>query len=547
MPCKTLAYYIRLSVEDGDLKSKEGRKESNSISNQRALLSDYFQTHTELHDFQLVEFCDDGYSGTNFRRPGFIRMMDMVKSRQIQAVMVKDLSRFGREYLEVGAYLELILPLYGVRFISVNDGFDSSNYIGTTGGMELALRNLINGMYSKDLSVKVRSAIETRNRQGKYWGGQPFYGYQLHPQDKHRLIVDYEVRDTIQMIYALCIQGLSTMQIAKHLNELGIPSPAQYRKQQGGFYNGRMQQENTAWIGSTVRKILNDERYTGKMISGTRETVGIRSKKMRSLPKDQWVVVEGTHEAIISKETFMAAKEALQSRLRTVNDNTAGNRAHNLFVCGYCGRKLQKSNGREIHLFCLQARSNDCPDCASLRVNLNALHRKTLDVVQMHADLFLNRAAFVRQNIAQKQQQYYNEIKRAEGRMQSIVSGKRMLYEEYRSGRYSSEAYKRIQKENACEVERLEKRIEMLEMKLTQQSSRQKALQLSQEQSERLKSLTTYRPEIICRIVDCVRVFSDERIQLVMKNGDGFQQVLGETLNSTISCPDYDTEKFDIV
>ena len=523
---KKMAYYIRLSVEDGDLKGKEGQRESNSISNQRALLSDYFQTHSELHDYQIIEFCDDGYSGTNFRRPGFIQMMEQIKNGQLHGVMVKDLSRFGREYLEVGAYLELILPLYGVRFISVNDGFDSDRYIGTTGGMELALHNLINGMYSKDLSVKVKTAIQARNRQGKYCGGQAFYGYKLHPKDKHRLIVDESTREIVELIYKLCIQGMSTMQIAKYLNSQGIPSPAQYKKQQGVCYNGRVLQEDIAWIGGTVRKILNDERYTGKMVSGKRESDGIRSKKTRSIPKDQWIVVDGTHEAIISEETFVAAREALRSRIRTVNHNTSGIRSHNIFVCGYCGRKLQKSHGKETHLFCIQARSNDCPDCKAIHENLEGLQNKTLAAVKMHADLFLDQAAFVRKNISTKQKQCHDEIKRAKQKIQSIVSGKRTLYEEYRSGKYSSEAYKRIQKERACEVERLEQQIESLKEKLKERANKQKEIRFSEEQSENLLSLKTYQPEIICRLVDSVRVFADGKIQLILKNKDVFQHVI---------------------
>ena len=143
---KVMALYIRLSIEDGDLKKNTDKTESNSVTNQRKLLMDYIQSHPELSEYELQEYCDDGYTGTNFERPRFQEMMENVKRGQIHCIIVKDLSRFGREYLEVGAYLELILPLFGTRFISVNDAFDSNRYVGTTGGMELALHNLINGM-----------------------------------------------------------------------------------------------------------------------------------------------------------------------------------------------------------------------------------------------------------------------------------------------------------------------------------------------------------------------------------------------------------------
>lgn len=532
MSGNVMAYYIRLSVEDGDLKYKEGKTESNSITHQRELLQDYYQTHKELHQYEITEFCDDGYSGTNFRRPGFIRMMEMIKQGQIQGVMVKDLSRFGREYLEVGAYLELILPLYGTRFISVSDGFDSHNYVGTTGGMELALRNLINGMYSKDISVKVKTAIRSRNKQGRYWGGQAFYGYKLHPGDKHKLVVDENVRSYIELIFDLCIQGMSTMQIARRLNELRIPSPAQYKKENGGFYNGRVLQEETSWLGGTVRKILNDERYTGKMISGTREMAGIRSKKMRQLPKEQWIVVEDTHEAMISSEKFAAAKEALSSRIRTVNQNTSGNRAHNIFVCGYCGRKLQRSNGKEVYLYCIQSRSKRCPDCESVHTDLAVLQQKTLSIVRAHADLLLDRTAFIQKNIVTKQEQLQKEIKKCEQRILSITSGKRALYEEYRSGRYTAEAFKKIQAENAGEIEQIKIRIENLKEELEKDLEYQKALICSSEQAGELSMLTEYRPEVVSRLVERVQVFANGAIQITLKNQDVFEQLLKEISNT---------------
>ena len=171
MPDKVLAFYIRLSSEDRDLKTNALKNESNSVFNQRRLLQDYYDTHESLHGYKVIVFCDDGVTGTHFDRPKFDELIEMARNQEIHCIMVKDLSRFGRNFLEMGNYLELILPLYGVRFISINDAFDSDDYLGVTGGLELALRNLINNMYSRDLSTKVRSAFRTRNLRGEYWGG----------------------------------------------------------------------------------------------------------------------------------------------------------------------------------------------------------------------------------------------------------------------------------------------------------------------------------------------------------------------------------------
>jgi DNA invertase Pin-like site-specific DNA recombinase len=175
-------------------------------------------------------------------------MMAMVKMKQVNCIIVKDLSRFGvRDYLDVSSYLELILPLFGTRFISVNDAFDSNDYIGTTGGMELAFHNLINSMYSKDLSGKVKSARKTRERRGEYLGGHPFYGYLKDPADSHHLIVDESVREVVQQIFQLSIDGMSTMAIAKLLNEHNILCPVEHKKAKGIRYSKPLAEEKALW------------------------------------------------------------------------------------------------------------------------------------------------------------------------------------------------------------------------------------------------------------------------------------------------------------
>lgn len=519
MPDKTLAFYIRLSMEDGDLKGSADKKESNSITNQRNLLMSYYESHSDLKQYRIIEFCDDGFSGTNFERPQFTRMIEMLRNRGIDAVIVKDLSRFGRDYLEVGGYLELLFPLFGTRFISVNDHFDTDNYIGTTGGLELAIRNLVNGMYSKDLSLKIRSANQARSRRGFYHScGQAFYGYQIDPNDKRRLIVDENVRDIVVKMFDLCIAGQSTKSIAQYLNERNIPSPRQYKLQNGMIYNGRVVDGESIWLASSIRKILSDERYTGKMISNTREMVGIRSNKTRALPREQWIVVENTHEAIISEEKFQAASASLASRIRTVNKNTAGNRAGNLFVCGYCGRKLQKAPAIETHLFCLKANSQSDAECGKIHESLEQLQSKTLSVVQAVAGILLDKSKYVKKYDATEQARLRKEISEMERRRKQIANGKRPLYEEYRNGHISKERFIKIQSDNKAEDERLQNKIEEKNVALNECIQKQKALALAGQEAEQIQVLTEYRPEVISRLIDKVRVFDNGRIEIGLKN-----------------------------
>lgn len=516
---KTLAFYIRLSIEDGDLKKSTDKTESNSVSNQRKLLLDYYKSHPELQAYQLVEFCDDGFSGTNFERPQFQEMMEKVKRGQIQCIMVKDLSRFGREYLEVGAYLELILPLFGTRFISVNDAFDTDRYIGTTGGMELALRNLINSMYSRDLSVKVRSAIKTRNRRGLYWGGGSFYGYELAPDDKHRLVVDEEVRSVIVMIFELCVDGLSTMQIAQKLNMMEIPCPSEHKKKKGGKYNGRTLEERNIWIGSTVRKILNDARYTGKMISGTREMIGIRTNKMKSLPKEEWIVVEGTHEAIISQELFDQAAASLKSRIRTVNDNTSGDRSGNLFVCGYCGRKLQKSQGKQIHLYCIKGRSDVSSECDHIHEDWDLLKQTVLKVFGTHVKMLYEKAERVKRQSVSEESMLRETLQKKENRVMALRNRKTMLYESYRAGKYNREQFMALREKDEREIERLTGEIVADKRALDLALNQKKAADNTMSAAAGI-SLCEYDPKIIRRFVDEIRVWGNGDVEIHFRNQD---------------------------
>lgn len=517
---KTLAIYIRLSMEDGDMRKSVDKKESNSVSNQRKLLLDYYKNHSDLQRYKLMEFCDDGFSGTNFERPQFREMMEKVKRGQIHCILVKDLSRFGRDFLEVGAYLELVLPLFGTRFISVNDAFDSNHYLGTTGGMELALHNLINGLYSKDLSVKVRSAVKTRNQRGLYCGGAAFYGYKLDPKDKHHLVADEEVRAVIVNIFEMCVDGMSTMQIAKELNAKGIPCPSEYKRRKGINYNGRTLEETSIWIGGTVRRILTDERYTGKMISGTREMIGIRSNKMKRLPKDEWIIVEGTHEAIISQELFDSAAESLRARIKTVNSNTAGDRFDNLFVCGFCGRKLQKSQGKKIHLYCMKERSVANSECGHIHEDWDQLKSAVLRVLNVHIKMlcekterFLKSNTFSIDNLQER-------IRKDEKKAAVLRNRKTSLYEAYRSGQYSREEFVEMKNADEKMVVSLEKEIEESQQSLDRILKQNETATKILSDVAPYSKLSEYDPKIIRRFVDEIKVFGNENIEIVFRNTD---------------------------
>ena len=232
---KFLAEYFRLSVEDGDVISDDAKAESDSISHQRELVTRYVRDKQLYPAVQILEFVDDGYSGTNFDRPAVKEMLSLVREGKICCIIVKDLSRFGRNYLEVGDYLEQIFPFMGVRFIAINDGYDSNDHIGTTGGIEIAFKSLLYDMYSKDLSEKMRSSLLVRRKRGEFIGPRAPFGYQFS-ENKKVLAVDEVAAQYVRRIFGLACEGYGTGKIAQILNKEKMPTPGWYKNQEKQQY-----------------------------------------------------------------------------------------------------------------------------------------------------------------------------------------------------------------------------------------------------------------------------------------------------------------------
>lgn len=522
MQCKTVAMYIRLSVEDGDIESGE-KTESNSVGNQRMLLTEYIASKPEFQGYKVEEFCDDGYSGTNFDRPAFQRMMVQVKLKQIDCIIVKDLSRFGREYLDVSSYLELILPIFDVRFISVNDYFDSNDYIGTTGGMELAFRNLINGMYSKDISMKIRSARKTRERKGEYLGGHPFYGYLKDPSDRHCLIVDEEVKNIIEWIFQMSVDGMSAMNIAKRLNAEQILCPVELKKSRGIGYSKKLAEEKALWTQATVRKIIKDERYTGKMVSNVRRTAIVGKNIMVNNDKTDWIVVPGTHEAIISDELYLEANAAMSGRLKTVNKNTNWKKSGNLFVCGYCGRKLSKSTGKTPYLYCPKLKYSDDKDCNRVRTDVNQTQQDVLKILNAMGKELTDGALIKSKKMLTDMNTLIRQLNMVEKSCQKKKLDKRYLYEAYKAGDLTREEFIQRQAQQQQRIAELEQQAEQQRQFIQEERRRQEQETLLRDELKTIADLSEYQADAIGKIVEKIVVYGNGQIELVMKCQDAYK------------------------
>lgn len=331
--------YIRLSQEDMELG--KGKDESCSIEHQRSLIERYIREHREFDGCVCREFLDDGYSGTSFSRPSFDRMMDQVRAGEISCIIVKDFSRFGRDYMELGDYMERIFPFLGARFISVNDGYDSDDYKGTTGGMEVVMKNIVYDYYSRDLSVKVKTAKRQKMKKGLYIGNHVPFGLKKDPLVKGKLEIDREAAAVVREIFDCALGGMRIVDIARKLNGEGHETPAAYyRKLHPDSKKFAGRSEYNCWDVYNVRKILTQEMYYGAVVSHKRESVTVGGKHTRAVPREEWVVVEGMHPAIVTKEEF----EKVQAGLRRMKKPSGEGKPYPLkgrVVCGCCGYKMR--------------------------------------------------------------------------------------------------------------------------------------------------------------------------------------------------------------
>ena len=323
------AMYLRLSREDGD------KSESDSIANQRALINEYLKNQPSL--CCVDEFVDDGYSGANFQRPAFSRMLEDLKSGAVNCIVMKDLSRFGRNYIDVGRYLEQIFPTLGVRVIAVNDGYDSADKETHHDAIMLPIKNLMNDIYCRDISVKIKSQLDTKRKRGEFIGNFAVYGYSRDSTDKGKLVIDDQAAEIVQQIYSWKLNGINEQKIADKLNAMGLLSPLEYKKQQGYAISENFKRKETAeWSYQAVSRILKNEMYTGTMVQGKTRKVDHRSGRVISVSSDSWMRKANTHEAIIDKDRFELVQDILKLDTRSSPDENGVKLFSGLIECADC-------------------------------------------------------------------------------------------------------------------------------------------------------------------------------------------------------------------
>jgi DNA invertase Pin-like site-specific DNA recombinase len=462
-----IAIYMRISFSERDnLKYTE-----DTINSQRNIIKHFIFNNQELKKANIEEFIDEGYSGSTTSRPGLDRLLAKVKEQKIDCIIVKDMSRFMRNYIEMGDYLENIFPFMGVRFIAINDGYDSSKETQNGTELDIQFKNLLNDYYSRDISEKMTTALYTARKQGKYTTGTPPYGYLKDPKDKYKLIIDEAVSDNVRYIFQLILEGHTLNETAKILNDEGVITARARRKEIKGYdaYANRWEStvEETIWSASMVRRIVKNEAYTGTFVFNKSTKSKLDGGKVIYHPKEDWIRIYDNHEALISKETFDEVGKTLKSRHRNSfrgSKSKYKNSPLATFVrCNKCGYKIRfgkSSNGKEligINLYCYH--------CRMLEQEEKLPHYKELEkeVYEILKDKFhIDKAE--KKKLLDEQKELYDKN-------DQLLKKKRIEFENYKFGKISREDFVEIKDLLQESSEENNKRIEAIDKEFKESGS----------------------------------------------------------------------------
>ena len=528
------AIYLRLSREDGDFSCSSEKLESNSISNQRLVIMDYLRKCPEITFVR--EYCDDGYTGANFDRPDFQKMIEAVQQGEIDCIVVKDLSRFGREYIDSGAYIQKLFPMLGVRFIAINDNYDNAQPGAADNELVLPFKNLMNDSYCRDISVKVRSNLEAKRRNGQFVGSKVVYGYMRSPENKNLLVIDPEAAAVVQDIFRWKIDGQSPAQIADRLNRNHIPSPIEYKKGKGSKQRTCFQTKEVAqWSAVAIYRILRNEIYTGTLVQGKTTSPNHKVKKTVRKAPDEWSRTEHAHEAIIAPAQFDLVQRLMLDDTRSPVGANGVHLFSGKVFCAGCGspmvRKVSRRNGHEYTYFICGGNKADKHLCSSHMIREDTVYDTVLAVIQAQIAVAMDMSAALRQvdSLAWENREL-ERIKSKRGFQEEIVDKNRRLkvgaYDDFKNGFISREDYKTF-------TEQFERQIREAMQAITQLDQERNSIMgglakqqgwLSQfTQYENIRELS--RNSVVA-LVDRIEIREDKDIDVRLLHSDHFASIV---------------------
>ena len=516
------ALYIRLSKED------ESEGPSQSVQNQESLLREFVQQHRlSVYD----TYIDDGWSGTSFDRPAFQQMIADIEARKVNMVITKDLSRLGRDYILTGHYMERYFPEHRVRYISLLDGIDTG--VDSTANDITPFRAIMNDMYAKDISKKIKSVKRDKQRKGQFIGGKPVYGYKMHPTEKNKIVIDEEVAPIVRRIFALALSGMSCRNIAALLNQEGVPTPATY----AGLPVARPGPYTGLWSSERISDMLQNETYIGNMVQGRSVKISYKSKKCLKQNPANWVVVEGTHEPLVDRETFQKVRMLVNSRRHT-RSRTYDFLLKGLISCHECGYPLavlnrKNAKGEDVLYFVCRTyqrftKAGVCT-CHSIKEKTvtDAVIAKVREVCQayLNPDELLPVAQEAVEN-AEKRSSLETELQALQSKIDSLTVNLDRMYADRLSGLLPEADFQRIFSRIKLEREQLEEKRQELELR---QKSSVRSEDRARELVQRFIETAGESRELLVSLIERVELTEDKEIIIKFR----FAQ-LDETAESQI-------------
>lgn len=511
-----IAIYLRLSMEDKVCENGE----SNSITSQRKMLLEYIRRDALLAGHEVVEFCDDGVSGTSMDRPGVQELLKQVKQGNVKCILVKDMSRFSRDYIELGTYLNQIFPFMGVRFIAVNDHYDSKEQAGSTIGIDTAFQTLLYDLYSKDLSVKVKASHQSKKANGEYITGEIPFGYERSREKKNTVIVNEKEAEIVRHIFSLAMDGLGSVQIARKLIEENTPTPMQMH------HPGKKgMKEHYNWSDKTVRRILSNRFYLGEMAYGKTVKKAVGSKNVRAVPRDQWKVIPDHHEPLITQEIFALVNkncpEHSSKRIRKRYPLTGR------VYCGGCGYAMSyRGSTKHCKCHCLycarytQLRIEDCCTYFNAFVLEEIVLKELYEELKRRGDVIRQRER-LEQSLKESLNSLSSKRKKCEIQCRELAGQKGALYAKYTAGQISAEEYRR-------QADLLDEQVQELSQRQAETEEKYEwAVEASRRDKEDMKQIIRFShleeltQEIVEIFIKRVTLYRDKRVEIEWNFAEG--------------------------
>ncbi len=514
--------YARLSQEDED------KSESDSIVSQKVMIRDFVENHP---DIEIVsEKVDDGYSGVKFDRPGFQEMMEEIRAGKVNCVIVKDLSRFGRNYIEAGNYLEKIFPLMGVRFIAINDYYDSADK-NQSDSLIIPFKNLINDAYCKDISVKIRTQLEIKRKKGQYIGSVPVYGYMKDPEDHNHLIPDPEAAEVVRSIFQMKMQGMSIGRIMKKLDAEGIPGPMEYKLAKGvGVSTVLRTYPKALWSYNAIKRILQNEIYIGNLVQGKASSPNHKIKKLLPKKKEEWIRVEGTHEPIVDEFVFWNVQAQMKKDLYTAPGRSTVYPFCGLLTCADCGqnmiRKTVRWNGKKyIYYKCgsyIAGRG-----CTAHSIRVEKLEMAVLEAIRARVTAVCDMTDIVN-SVGQinsgklNMGKYDRQVVKLQDEIEQYQKYKRQLYKSLQEGTISKKDYEIFRRNYDDQIERTEAAIaHVKEEKDTLIKNGVKDFGWMRK-FRKYRNISELDRVVVVELIDHIVIGEGERIEIHFRNDDEF-------------------------